>query len=859
MGEAVVQCSGDKSGMINASKEFREKLKNGANVVNYADVTLADGTVLHLEPKDFMVGGCQIEDKTTDGKFGVGFAIGKTATLKIANHDERFSRYDFYQAIINLYVAMRLDDGSIEKIRKGVYYAVVPETPGNIIEISAVDGMYRLDKDYSGSTTSYPATLQTILSDACLDCGIPVGFRQFDNMSFVVSEKPEKATYRQIVSYVCQVAGYNARIDNDGYLRLIWYNTSLLNGYHYDGGGFKYYPHDTVLDGGSFTDYSVGTLISGGNFTDEEPIHIFRIKSLDVSTDDVWITGVRVTGEDKVVELSGEDGYTIEIKENPFVNGKEREVADYLGMRMTGVGFRPFSARVLNNPLYEPFEVVKVSDQKGNVYYSFVNSVSYTIGAYTQISCQAEDPVRNGSTYASPAASAVAEARKNAENQISTYDKAVQNMTQIAMNTLGYHTTYEDLPDGGRVTYLHDRPKLEDSHTIYKIGIDGFFVSQDGGQSYTAGFDKNGNVVVNVLSAIGITFDWARGGVLTLGGADNANGRLRMLDSAGNAFCDMTKDGVSIRSSRLTVDSENFKLSGSGSLSAKGEIETVKENGVSARLRGNGFSLYDALDVEVGRYTATYDASQPNDYSKRGLAIATSTGSVGIGVDAGSKANIYYYMNNGLNPNGLTERHLFNQETRFINTIKLPKATFGNISASYASLSGGSYEGDAVLCDGSIYAYGSIGCSGTKYRIVDTDHYGKVGMNALESAGAHFTDIGSGCIESDKCYIYLDPLFLETIDQNEEYQVLITRTSQEEVYWVKKEKMYFIVHGEKGASFDWMVIAKQKGYQRERMSSVLIEHNMEIPYDESIFYGDEVSPVVSQKYMTEFQRKEEVN
>ena len=76
--------------MINASKEFKEKLKNGAAVVNYADVTLSDGTILHLEPKDFMIGGCQIEDKTSDGKFGVGFCIGKTLKIRLENDDERF-------------------------------------------------------------------------------------------------------------------------------------------------------------------------------------------------------------------------------------------------------------------------------------------------------------------------------------------------------------------------------------------------------------------------------------------------------------------------------------------------------------------------------------------------------------------------------------------------------------------------------------------------------------------------------------------------------------------------------------------------------------------------------------------------
>ena len=64
----------------------------------------------------------------------------------------------------------------------------------------------------------------------------------------------------------------------------------------------------------------------------------------------------------------------IEVK-NPFANGKEQEVANYLGRRMVGMAFRPFTAQILNNPLYEPFEVVRVSDRKGNVYVSIVNSV----------------------------------------------------------------------------------------------------------------------------------------------------------------------------------------------------------------------------------------------------------------------------------------------------------------------------------------------------------------------------------------------------------------------------------------------------------------------------------------------------
>lgn len=622
--------------MINASKEFKEKLKNGGKVANYADVTLSDGTTLHLEPEDFMIGGCQIEDKTTDGKFGVGFVVGKTLSIMLENDDERFSSYDFYMATIIIYVAMLLDDGTIEKIRKGVFYATVPETGGDVISISAVDGMYRLDRPYS-ATTAYPAILQSIISDICIDCGIPMGFTQFDNYTYTVKEKPENVTYRQVLSYACQVAGYNAHIDNDGYMQLIWYNTSLFNWYNYNGGSFKTYPHDTILDGGDFTNYEQGEHISGGEFTDPRPEHIFRIKSLNVHTDDVVITGVKVIGKDDVTSLFGEEGYAIVVKGNPFVDGKESEVAAYLGGRMVGMAFRPFSAQILGNPLYEPFEVVMVSDRKGNVYNSIVNSVSYKIGAFTKVDCQAEDPVRNGSQFISPAVqAAVAEARKNAEKQISTYDKAVQQMNQLAMNAMGFHTTVEDQPDGSRIVYLHDKPALEDSKTIYKQTIDGFFISTDGGQSYTAGFDKNGNVVVNILYAIGIVADWIRSGTLTLGGINNQDGVFNLVDAVGTVLARMDNTGLtvykgSIRGTDLYLGGMNNKdgfltvYDGSGNVVGSFDKDGIVLNGGNFKINGSSRTVTaksdGSLKIEWNNNSDKYIEIATDDVSGRPMVF----------------------------------------------------------------------------------------------------------------------------------------------------------------------------------------------------------------------------------------------
>ena len=87
-----------------------------------------------------------------------------------------------------MYVAIHTEDGRVLKERKGKYYVINPTSPGEVIKLSGVDSMYLLDKPYNAKT-AYPATLQTILSDCCIDCGINIGFRQFDkyNFNYIIS------------------------------------------------------------------------------------------------------------------------------------------------------------------------------------------------------------------------------------------------------------------------------------------------------------------------------------------------------------------------------------------------------------------------------------------------------------------------------------------------------------------------------------------------------------------------------------------------------------------------------------------------------------------------------------------------
>ena len=91
---------------------------------------------------------------------------------------------------------------------------------------------------------------------------------------------------------------------------------------------------------------------------------------------------------------------------------------------------------------------------------------------------------------------------------MTAYDIKLKQMNELAANTLGFYFTIENLTDGSTIVYRHDKPTLKESKIIYKNGIDGFFLSVDGGETWKSGFDSNGDAVLNILYAIGIQAEY---------------------------------------------------------------------------------------------------------------------------------------------------------------------------------------------------------------------------------------------------------------------------------------------------------------------------------------------------------------
>ena len=159
-------------------------------------------------------------------------------------------------------------------------------------------------------------------------------------------------------------------------------------------------------------------------------------------------------------------------------------------------------------------------------------------------------------------------------------------MNSLAVNAMGGYEEYEDLGTGGRVWYLSNMPITKDpvtgicsfqpNSTVYKKSGSGFFVSRDGGTTWVNGYNtQTGELVVNVLDAIGINFDWARGGTLTLGGYGNGNGILSILNATNVEKVRGDNTGIIIGS---TTGSKMH-------LTTSGEIDYYYDNAYGGRVR----------------------------------------------------------------------------------------------------------------------------------------------------------------------------------------------------------------------------------------------------------------------------------
>lgn len=892
--------------MINTSTEYKKTVFDRRKFSIKGTILLKNGEVLQLDSSKVVQGGCKITDSTSrQNEFCIGSAVANKLTLSLNNMYDEYSDYDFTDAVITIFVGLQLEN-KIEWLKKGVFISEDPTTTSSVLTLEALDNMSKLDKAYDRSL-SFPCNLRTIVQYCCDKCGVQLSTMQFPNYSYIVAESPfeddsNDITYRAILSYCAMISCCFARCNADGLMELRWYDTKAFDELNkYDGGFFdqtdkEIYQTGDALDGGDFKDYTSGDAAEGGSFVEDLKFHnIYSLSSMDVSTEDVVITGIKVKAIDGVTSagkklegetyLCGAEGYVLSISNNPLIRyGKAKEIATYIGGKVIGMRFRPLKANALGDPSWEAGDPAVVTDRKNNSYQCYITNLSYGIGVYASFQSDAEPAKRHSVDRYSELSKIVADIKKDSQQELDFYTQYVERMNQLAVNSMGYYQTTDELDDGSLITYMHDKPLLKDSKIVYKKTIDGFFWSKDGGKTYTGGIDKNGNAVMNVIATIGLQADWINTGRFT---AKDAKGTTKFLVDADTGLVEIRPDTFLLEGK--TVD-EIAKGEADLAVSALDKELTATE--VFNRLTNNGQS--QGIYLKDGKIYINLT------YAKAGTIVASliKGGTLTLGGDNNANGNMKILDSNGTvagkwDNTGLTAKSLTANDYIYVdgNTLSMFKIhdllkinmdgillkpwgglcfdmrgkvfkalcvsahednrnehgvvfnDFG-VTVSYNKNDwnplGGSdthYKGAFIrstyieVIDGAFmgdnythFSASGIYTTGSKNRIVNTSDYGKRKLYCYEMPSPAFGDYGSGVIGEDGvCYVYIEPIFSESIEQK--YEVFLSKYGAGDVWADQVESSYFIVKGTPGLKFAWEVKAKQRGYAMERLDVFEHENN----------------------------------
>lgn len=152
-----------------------------------------------------------------------------------------------------------------------------------------------------------------------------------------------------------------------------------------------------------------------------------------------------------------------------------------------------------------------------------------------------------------------------------------------------------------------------------------------------------------------------------------------------------------------------------------------------------------------------------------------------------------------------------------------PKANAYAVLGQMLEGSSYDYNRNVVTSSSGTTVYGNFYVNGgTKNRIVTTNDFGVVKMNAYETSGCYFGDIGNGLIGEDgTCIIAMDIIYLETVNTKCDYFVFLQKYGSGDLWVEDRDETYFIVKGTPGMKFAWEVKARQRGYETDRLDQKL--------------------------------------
>lgn len=238
--------------------------------------------------------------------------------------------------------------------------------------------------------------------------------------------------------------------------------------------------------------------------------------------------------------IGAERGYVLEIDEkNPFVND---EIAQNILLKMQGFTFIPYTYQATEHYDFaiDVGDMFDISDTNNVKYQTFVMGDSWEFkGAISQTwQAKGENELNNSYSSKGPIT-------KQIENIITEQipnikEEAIQKATELLTEFNGGYVVKKE----GEL-FISDNEDIDKAQHIWRWNINGLGYSSTGIEgTYGLAITMDGKIVADYITTGTMSAERINGGTLKLGGNNNTNGSIQVVDATGKSLVDISKDGL---------------------------------------------------------------------------------------------------------------------------------------------------------------------------------------------------------------------------------------------------------------------------------------------------------------------------
>lgn len=517
-------------------------------------------------------------------KFKIGGVYGATVTLNLLNYDEKFNNLKFENkefpielrpTMNNLYTVGKFHKekiGIINSLKikhltslwipQGKFYPTeITKNENKTITIKLIDKTKYLEDEYI-CTLKPPFTLKQMYDDVHKKVQISTDTKSFYNQDEKVNIIPKGYTYKQILGYIAECACGVYIINRLG------------------NGEIKTYGTDSIKN------------IEKGKYKQFLPAENY------ITIQKVKYAGSNIIGSEK--------GYVLELEEkNPFITNK---IAQNILLKMQGFTFIPFTYKAtVADCAMDIADMFDITNANNTKYLTYImgNTWEFNGSLIQTWTAKGENELNNTYSSKGPINQQIENIVK--EQIPNAKQEAIEKATELLTKFNGGYVVKKD----GEL-FIADNEDIDKAQHIWRWNINGLGYSSTGIDGpYGLAITMDGKIVADFITTGTMSAERINGGTLKLGGNNNTNGSMQVVDSNGKNLVSISKDGL--------VLSNGTKLIGNGGVLSNLQFIATGISEINGDTKSAGEYLWlgfmPGYVTSADKYNLYIDISVPNNFT----------------------------------------------------------------------------------------------------------------------------------------------------------------------------------------------------------------------------------------------------